>query len=465
MHEGEGGTGLGASGISLAVRTVSASSLGAGLLHAWRWGLFYSGIVFPFDSPGVGMASVLICWNAVLAACYAAVALLARLTRLDFSKKGALIPASLLGTAGTLLLALEPGSGAALSSPTWAGLLMCGISMSGLIVAWSESFSSMEADQVKVSASLFIAFGTIVFLICSLLPRDVARVAVALCPAVSCAVLKTRENVRIVPSAGPVPERKAGPLLAFTQCLLSLSAANSLMRGLGLTVVTVDGNARLLFSAIVAMCIALLFVGSQKTLFVISFLAVATGLELLSADCGELGSTVLGLGFVCFEILLWIVVAETAKKRKVRAAGVAAVVWLGLHVGSIVGIAAGIQFPMSGGGIPQPGRTASLVLLFCALCAFALCFGKSFLDMFDPAQDSDQPSASLASNIHAFAERYALSPRETEICAVLARGMSVKYIASTMVLSENTVKTHVRSIYRKAGVNTRDQLIERIAQS
>lgn len=447
------------------MRTVSAGSLGAGLLHAWRWGLLYSSIVFSFDGPGTEMAAALICWNAGLVACYVTVILLARFTPFDFLRDGVLIPASLLGMVGTLLIATESGTGAMPSGSTWVGLLMCSVSMSTLIVAWSESFSSMEVDQVKASASLFIAFGTIVFLVCSLLPRDIARVAVALCPVASCALLKMRGTVRIVSSAGPAPERRIGPLFAFALCLLSLSAANSFMRGLGLTVVTIDGNARLLFSAIVAMCIALLFVRSQKTLFIVSFLAVATGLELLSADRGELGSTILGLGFVCFEILLWIVVAETAKKRKNRAAGVAAVVWLGLHIGSIIGIAVGLQFPMSGSSIPQMGRTASLVLLFFVLCGFALCFDKGFLGMFDPAQDSDQPSASLANHIRAFAARYALSPRETEICAVLARGMSVKYIASTMMLSENTVKTHVRSIYKKAGVNTRDQLIDRIARS
>ena len=226
---------------------------------------------------------------------------------------------------------------------------------------------------------------------------------------------------------------------------------------------TADGSARLLFSTIVATCIALLFAKSQKPLFSASFLAVATGLELLSANRCALGSTILGSGFVCYAVLVWMVVAETAKKAKVRASGIAALVWLGLHSGSLIGVVASLQVPLSGSGMTQAGRDMSLVLLFAILCAFTFCFSRNFLDVFDPARDSNQPAAGLAGHIETFARRYELSPRETEICAILARGMSVKYIATYMVLSENTVKTHVRNIYKKAHVSTKDQLIQLIS--
>lgn len=53
-----------------------------------------------------------------------------------------------------------------------------------------------------------------------------------------------------------------------------------------------------------------------------------------------------------------------------------------------------------------------------------------------------------------------LSNRELEIADYLTAGMSLKHIAARLFVSENTVKTHVRHIYRKAGISNRRELAE-----
>jgi NarL family two-component system response regulator LiaR len=50
-----------------------------------------------------------------------------------------------------------------------------------------------------------------------------------------------------------------------------------------------------------------------------------------------------------------------------------------------------------------------------------------------------------------------LTPRETEVLKLLARGMSNKEICATLVIGEKTVKTHVSSILSKLGVPSRTQ--------
>ncbi|NPC96485.1 response regulator transcription factor [Nocardioides sp. zg-DK7169] len=52
-----------------------------------------------------------------------------------------------------------------------------------------------------------------------------------------------------------------------------------------------------------------------------------------------------------------------------------------------------------------------------------------------------------------------LSPREAEIIACISRGMSNQEIADQSFLSVNTVKTHIRSAYRKIGVERRSQAV------
>jgi LuxR family maltose regulon positive regulatory protein len=53
-----------------------------------------------------------------------------------------------------------------------------------------------------------------------------------------------------------------------------------------------------------------------------------------------------------------------------------------------------------------------------------------------------------------------LSPSELRVLAELPEEMSLSQIAHAIYLSRNTVKTHVRSIYRKLGVGSREEAVE-----
>lgn len=55
-----------------------------------------------------------------------------------------------------------------------------------------------------------------------------------------------------------------------------------------------------------------------------------------------------------------------------------------------------------------------------------------------------------------------LSPRETEIFTMLAQGRSQPYIRDVLVLSKNTVSTHVRHIYAKLDVHSKQELLDLI---
>lgn len=58
------------------------------------------------------------------------------------------------------------------------------------------------------------------------------------------------------------------------------------------------------------------------------------------------------------------------------------------------------------------------------------------------------------------AERYALSPRETEILAFLAHGRGAPYIGDKLCISPETVRTHTKRIYGKCGVHTKEELLD-----
>ena len=62
----------------------------------------------------------------------------------------------------------------------------------------------------------------------------------------------------------------------------------------------------------------------------------------------------------------------------------------------------------------------------------------------------------------AAAERFALSPRETDVFLLLIRGYSRARIAKELVVTEETVKSHVKGIYQKTGVHTKQDLIDTV---
>jgi DNA-binding NarL/FixJ family response regulator len=52
-----------------------------------------------------------------------------------------------------------------------------------------------------------------------------------------------------------------------------------------------------------------------------------------------------------------------------------------------------------------------------------------------------------------------LTPRETEVLKLIAKGLSYQRIADTLVMSPHTVTTHIKQIYRKLAVNSRGEAV------
>jgi len=75
-----------------------------------------------------------------------------------------------------------------------------------------------------------------------------------------------------------------------------------------------------------------------------------------------------------------------------------------------------------------------------------------------PEPESSEP-ASTRDAIAAFASHYGLSERETDVFALWVTGHGLKHIQNTLFISESTVKTHLRNIYRKCDTHNRAEII------
>ncbi len=68
----------------------------------------------------------------------------------------------------------------------------------------------------------------------------------------------------------------------------------------------------------------------------------------------------------------------------------------------------------------------------------------------------------VMSHTEKFYKKYNISDRETEIIEALVVGKTNKEIAAELFISINTVKTHIKNIYRKLEVKNRVQLLHKI---
>ena len=58
------------------------------------------------------------------------------------------------------------------------------------------------------------------------------------------------------------------------------------------------------------------------------------------------------------------------------------------------------------------------------------------------------------------AREYKLSPREAEVFGFLAKGRSVPYMRDVLVISKSTIETHIKHIYAKCNVHSKQELLD-----
>ena len=128
----------------------------------------------------------------------------------------------------------------------------------------------------------------------------------------------------------------------------------------------------------------------------------------------------------------------------------------GLMVGRF-GDSLGTAVGLSVGGVAIALVAAATVLFAATMFVFYQLFQQLY--MVPPA-----PERSERELFDAFAARYGLSPREREVLRLVLDGQTNAEIASTLFVSESTVKFHVRNALKKTGCKHRTDLLARYTQ-
>ena len=101
------------------------------------------------------------------------------------------------------------------------------------------------------------------------------------------------------------------------------------------------------------------------------------------------------------------------------------------------------------------------VILLVALFAFESPFPESDWGVFRPLV-RDDAAPKFRRSLEALAELRGLSPRETQVFELLAKGRNCSFISAQLIIPEETAKTHIKKIYRKFGVHSQQALLDMI---
>ena len=97
-------------------------------------------------------------------------------------------------------------------------------------------------------------------------------------------------------------------------------------------------------------------------------------------------------------------------------------------------------------------------VLFLAVSLYYLAIGITadifFLRMLSDGGGEGDGAAFSASCVEA-----GLTPRESQIAGLIARGSTYKEIAAELDISPNTVSNHVATIYRKTGTRSKVEMV------
>mgnify|MGYP005807034493 CR=1 FL=1 len=250
--------------------------------------------------------------------------------------------------------------------------------------------------------------------------------------------------------------------------------------GFALTFGSVDGNPQQTFFGLIPVAILLVMallpnVPKADVLYQAAALLVVGGflsvVVLAGRVSGEmtLANGLLYAGSECFDALMWFALASIGARNRVNALAVFAWGRAASSAGLLCGATVGHAVNAASDPLTVAFGIAVVAFLFVAM-NFTVLKPFGFQSTIDGVR-SAEPVASTPRTVGvrerslAVAARCRLTPRETEVLELLAHGRNGPFIQEKLVLSRNTVKTHVANIYAKLGVHSQQELIDLVEQA
>lgn len=175
-----------------------------------------------------------------------------------------------------------------------------------------------------------------------------------------------------------------------------------------------------------------------------------------------IGPGVHALGYQYFFITFWSLLGSRQLERSGEAGGSVSFGLFVIQTGAVLGLA---LWNVACAGIGDDGlrivsSVAALAILLAALLFERPRFGwGNVRPGVSPARDV--PAAPTYDEVLGrICEKFGLSPRERDVCALLGRGRNRQFVADELGISLETAKTHATNVYRKLDVHSQQDLLD-----
>lgn len=474
--------------------------LGLGLYWAWVTVVFYSDALVPLSSGADGLVEQIwlwATWSHMIGLLVCAM-LSDRLESL-FSNRAFLIGGVAGSAAGsavipTALLLLGPSSPA--SGPVVvAASVLVGLCSAWHVLQWAELYAGGAGEAVAPLSLLSFAIGLAAYFLMIVFPPAIATAMAVLLPVFSGLAMSAcrRGGVACVTAtAAPAPSGLAGGLALGVGATFVFALCGEMLRVLSMQIMSgsVDTMGALYLAGGLAGLVVLSawFLvpggGARKAITlplvrtVLVIMAVAFLLApFLGGQALAVSYGIFGAGFWCFRAISWIVCFMLASRfgyRPVRAVAV-------LDGAFALSVVVSGQLNLWIAESIKVGRieltAVSLVAVFVLmLTAIFVLNGKGVgvllrkeseaantpVRVRDGVGADASPSHdnAIAAAVSGIANDFGLSPRETEVAELLAKGRSLPFVQNELYISSGTAQTHARHIYRKLDVHSRQEFLD-----
>lgn len=391
-----------------------------------------------------------------------------------------------LMVAGTLLMAIgvrmaDPVPFVALSS------IAIGPGFAWMCILWGEAFARLKDDQIDFSVLGSSAVTMLCSFIVPSLAGPVAAAVVVSLPVLSAFMLRVtyRESRAIPPGEGPSARsdgagaRVGGSAaLDIVRVLVVLTAAYfvlGFMEAFDVITASTQADRRILFDGAtligssVGIVLALMTVRFSIRVDVQSLFRWAAPVLMLGVALfvqggvvgEEAGIAIFGGANICMQAIAYLYFIGLAREGSLDiAVGIGSgqgAVQLGVLLGNVTANAVGPAVSAGAMSFETIGFALILLVAFSAVLLPPAVYRRERL----AGTGEGDPMAALVAEA---VREYGLSAREGEILGYLARGRSQPYIQEALYLSKSTVSTHVKHIYRKMDVHSKQELLNALEE-
>lgn len=172
--------------------------------------------------------------------------------------------------------------------------------------------------------------------------------------------------------------------------------------------------------------------------------------------------TLVYLGYSLAGPTMWLLALGYAHMRRAAPTAVLGCVFASKYLGLFCGFGAvDLLGVMGAGEVTEPGLVPNAVLVCVTVlaCAYLIVFPERELLSLSPLLFG-LSSESIETRCAQIAAEHGLTPRETEVFTLLARGRDVGFICAELYISRNTANAHRRAIYAKLGIHSQQELLD-----